>query len=86
MIGDKLVQTTSDESQVQAQAFEGTDGTKKLLLVNKLEQELTLQVSDFQKAAAEIVDVSTGGNPWRTEDINGSISLPAYAVAIVSEA
>ncbi|CAI7678905.1 unnamed protein product [Penicillium pancosmium] len=84
-IGDKLLQTTSDETQFHAQALEAADGTKKLLLVNKLDQNLSIQVPDFQKATAEIVDVSTGGNPWRTADVNGSIELPTYAVAIVTE-
>jgi hypothetical protein len=65
--------------------LEAADGTKKLLIVNKLDQKLSIQVVDFQKATAEIVDISTGGNPWRTEYVNGSIELPAYAVAIVTE-
>jgi hypothetical protein len=84
VIGDKLVHTTSDETQFHAQALEAADGTKKLLLVNKLDQELSIQVADFQQAAANIVDVSTGGNFWRTEDVSGSIQLPAYAVAIIT--
>ena len=85
LIGDKLVQTTGDESQFHAQAFEAADATKKVLLVNKLDKELTIQISDFQNADAKIVDVTTGGNPWRTEGIDGGIRLPSYAVAVITQ-
>jgi len=54
-------------------------------VVNKLDKEVTIEVSDFQKADAEIVDMSTGGNPWRTESVEGSMELPPYAVAIITQ-
>ncbi|KAJ5273767.1 hypothetical protein N7478_008892 [Penicillium angulare] len=85
-LGDKLVQTSSDETQVHAQAFETTGQEKKILLVNKLDQVISIQASSFQGVTMEVVDVSSGGDIWRTETIKGdTIQLSPYAVAILSE-
>ncbi|KAK5788205.1 hypothetical protein VI817_009163 [Penicillium citrinum] len=84
LIGDNLVQTTGDESQFHAQALETVDDTGKMLLVNKLDKGVTIEVSDFQKADVEIVDMGTGGNPWRTELVGG-MELSPYAVAIITQ-
>ncbi|KAJ5085519.1 hypothetical protein N7532_010290 [Penicillium argentinense] len=76
----------SDETRFLAQDFEATDCTKKMLLVNKQGNELSVFVTDSSEASAGIVDVTTRSNPWRTEKVTGSIQLPAYAVVILSEA
>ncbi|KAJ5198205.1 uncharacterized protein N7498_007322 [Penicillium cinerascens] len=85
--GDKLVKTTSDETQIHAQAFETSQGQKRTLLVNKLDQVAGIQVPGFQGGTAEIVDVSTGGNPWRTEKVAGnSVNVAPYAIVVLTEA
>lgn len=46
-----------------------------------------MQVADFQSGTAEVVDLSTGGNPWRTEKIDGSsINIPPHAIVMLTEA
>ena len=85
--GDKLVQTNGDETQIHAQAFETSDQEKKVLLVNKLDQTVSVQAQGFEGGSLETVDVSTGGKPWRTETVNGgSFSLAPYAVAVLTGA
>jgi hypothetical protein len=72
--GDSLVQTNSTlESSVHGQGFVTKEGVKKLLLVNKLPQAVTVRVPGFENGTANVVDVSTGQNVWRTEDFSGSL-------------
>ncbi|OQE43732.1 hypothetical protein PENCOP_c003G04752 [Penicillium coprophilum] len=73
---------TAGETQLHAQALEATDGRKKILLVNKQNQALSVQIPTKQ-AGIEIVGVTTGGNPWTNEQVQGTIEIPAYAVAVI---
>ena len=67
-------------TQVHAQAFE-------TLLVSKLDQVAIVQVADFQSGTAGIVDLSTGGNSWRTEKFDGSsVNVPPHAIVVLTEA
>lgn len=85
--GDTLVQTNSTlESSVHAQAFVTREGVKKILLVNKLPQAVTVQIPSFARGAAEVVDLSTGGDIWRTEDFSGSVfNVTGWATAVLTE-
>jgi hypothetical protein len=82
--------TSSDETNLHAQGFSASgsgDGAqgKKLLLINKGNNTLSVSVPDFDGAAAQTVDVSTGGNPWRNETVQGGVAgLPPYAVMVLS--
>ena len=84
--GDSLVQTNStDEDLVHGQAFMSPTGALKLLLINKQEQPLSVDVSDFKGSTAKSVDISTGGGPWRTETVTGStFSIAGYATAVLT--
>jgi hypothetical protein len=85
--GDSLVQTNSTlESSVHGQGFVTKEGVKKLLLVNKLPQAVTLQIPGFENGTAEVVDVSTGQNVWRTEDFSGSLfNVTEWATVVLTE-
>jgi hypothetical protein len=85
--GDELVSTNStEESNVHAQAFVTTDGVKKLLLVNKLPDTVEIKIRWLNRAKVEIVDVSTGGDIWRTEDFNGcAFNITGWATAVLTE-
>ncbi|CZR70256.1 uncharacterized protein PAC_20157 [Phialocephala subalpina] len=85
--GDELVQTNyTSESNIHAQAFVTTDGVRKLLLINKLRDAVTIQIWGLKSAKIEIVDVSTGGDIWRTEDFSGSVfNITGWATAVMTE-
>lgn len=84
-LGDKVVETKSSLESVAAQAFENAKGVRKLLLVNKLNQTTGVSVPGFEKAAAVIVDLSTGGNEWRTEEVGGgSFMITPWATVVLT--
>jgi hypothetical protein len=84
--GDTLVQTSSSsESEVHAQGFITPQGVKKVLLVNKLPQTTFVQIPKFDSGTAQIVDLSTGENEWRTESFNGStINVTEWATVVLT--
>ena len=84
--GDTLVQTNSSvEASVHAQAFVTSNGVKKVLLVNKLPQATVIQIPGFQSGTAQIVDVSTGDNEWRTEKFSGStLNVTEWATIVLT--
>jgi hypothetical protein len=85
--GDTLVQTNSTlESSVHAQAFVTGGGEKKVLLVNKLPQAVTVRIPGFARGTAEVVDLSTGGDKWRTEKFSGSVfNVTGWATVVLTE-
>jgi hypothetical protein len=83
--GDNVVATSSNETQLHAQAFDTANGGKKVLLINKTDQNVTVQVQGLRAESMDTVDVSTAGNPWRTEQVSGdSVNLTPYAVSVLS--
>jgi hypothetical protein len=84
--GDKL-QTTSiaGAQSVAGQAFLTSKG-KKLLLINKFDKDMQLELpANAVDAQVDYVDVSTGDNPigqYKLTDRN--ITLKPYAVAVVT--
>ena len=85
--GDLVLGTTvGNETAYHAQAFETTSGARKLLLVNKLDQKQSLRVDGFTRGLAQIVDLSTAGNMYRTEFAEGEmIELTPYATMVLAE-
>lgn len=82
--GDKLVRTTIDSANVAAQAFLTPEG-RKLLLANKRDWAVEIQLPDAQKASALTVDVETGdGAARRVKPTGGRIRLDPFAVTVVS--
>lgn len=63
-----------NENTTHAQAFVTATGEQKLLLVNKQAATTELHLpAELQGWTAEVVDVSTGGNPWRNETVAGGL-------------
>ncbi|MEE4194385.1 MAG: hypothetical protein V2J07_04220, partial [Anaerolineae bacterium] len=68
------------------QAFRGTDGSRKLLLVSKKDVPVKLNLAGFEGAKVAIVDQVTAGGPIREETLTGEeFVLPGYAVAVVTK-
>ncbi|KAJ5632028.1 hypothetical protein N7490_008367 [Penicillium lividum] len=68
-------------------AFEINIQERKILLVNKLDQTVVeVNMRALQGRIMEILNLSSEGNIWQTEHINGgSVSLTPYATAVLTE-
>jgi hypothetical protein len=82
--GDKLVSTDSNTSSVVAQGFVTKEG-KKLLLINKRNEEVQLQLpTDARDASISYVDITTGENPPAKEQLTGNtIKLNPFSVVVI---
>jgi hypothetical protein len=82
--GDKLVSTVSNTSNVEAQSFMTKKG-KKLLLINKRNEEIQLQLpSDAKDGSISYVDVTTGENPPLKKHLtDNTIKLKPFSVAVI---
>jgi hypothetical protein len=68
-----------------AQAFRGTDGSHKLLLVSKRDYPIDLSLPGFTGATAAIVDQTTAGGPIRSEVLSSeTFQLTGFAVAVLT--
>ena len=82
--GDQLVDTTIDSGDVAAQAFLTPRG-RKLLLANKRNHSVQIEMPDAEHAAARIVDEQTGDGPARMAKLaDGKITLEPFAVSVIS--
>jgi hypothetical protein len=86
--GDKLVASPTNQfgsSDVVIQGFVTPQG-KKVLLVNKTNNEKTFQLpSDLQSASTLTVDEETGDNPPRAGRVEGAeLKLAPFAVSVLS--
>lgn len=82
--GDQLVDTTSGTGDVAAQAFLTPRG-RKLLLANKRNRPVEVEIPDADKAAARTVDEQTGDGPARmVKPADGKVTLEPFAVTLVS--
>jgi hypothetical protein len=82
--GDKMVETSIQSSDVAAQAFI-TPAGRKLLLANKRDRAVEIQLPDAEKASALAVDAETGDNAARSvKPAGGKIKLEPFAVTVVS--
>ena len=82
--GDKLVNTHVRASGVVAQGFETKNG-KKLLLINKLDKKIQLDLpEDTKDALISYVDTTTGDNPPAKEQLSDNkIELNPFSVAVI---
>lgn len=82
--GDKLVSTDSNTSGVVAQGFVTKEG-KKLLLINKRNEEVQLQLPAVAKGTwISYVDITTRDNPPTKEQLTGNtITLNPFSVAVI---
>ncbi|MGE5645373.1 MAG: glycosyl hydrolase family 39 [Acidobacteriota bacterium] len=80
--GDKLCQTSGSSAFLHAQGFRTRDGKRKVLLINKRDREIEVEIAG---ELAAIVDQTTKGDPARIERLAGEpLTLPGYAVAVVT--
>jgi len=82
--GDKLVSTGINTSVVTAQGFVTKEG-KKILLINKRNEEVQLQLPpDAKDAWVSYVDVTTRENPPSKEQLmDNLIKLKPFSVAVI---
>jgi hypothetical protein len=82
--GDQLVETSIGTGDVAAQAFLTPRG-RRLLLANKRNRPVDVELPDVDNAAARTVDEQTGDGPARmVKPANGKITLEPFAVTVVS--
>ncbi|MEO8415216.1 MAG: glycosyl hydrolase family 39 [Ginsengibacter sp.] len=83
--GDKLVSTQANAPGVIGQGFVTKDG-KKLLLINKTDKEVSIDLpAETNEATINYVDITTGDNPPSKEPLHGrTITLNPFAVAAVT--
>jgi Glycosyl hydrolases family 39 len=82
--GDQLVETSVNSGDVAAQAFLTPRG-RKLLLANKRNRPVEIELPDLDKAAARTVDEQTGDAPaCLVKPADGKIALAPFAVTVVS--
>jgi hypothetical protein len=83
--GDKLVETQLSGGPILAQGFVGPDGTRKLLLINKRDRDLALNLPEARGGKVEAVDKTTGSNPPSSAPIKADqLQLGALGVAVVT--
>lgn len=83
--GDKLQGTAIAGPEVAAQAFITSRG-KKLLLINKRNKEIQLELpADAKNARVNYVNAATGDNPIAQNQLdNNAITLKPFEVAVVN--
>jgi hypothetical protein len=82
--GDQLVDTAVSSGDVAAQGFLTPRG-RKLLLANKRNHPVELEIPAADNAAARTVDEQTGDGPARIVKLaGGKILLAPFAVTVVS--
>jgi hypothetical protein len=82
--GDQLVDTTIGSGDVAAQGFLTPRG-RKLLLANKRNHSVEIEIPNADHAAARTVDEQTGDTPARLSKLaDGKITLEPFAVTVVS--
>ena len=83
--GDKLVSTGINTSVVAAQGFTTKEG-KKILLINKRNEEIQIQLpADAKGAWLNYVDITTQENPPAKIQLTGNtIKLSPFSVAVIN--
>jgi hypothetical protein len=83
--GDKIVTTESSSGTVMTQAYVTSSGERKVLIVNKRDQQISLKLAEAQGGKLEVVDQITASNPPASSKIDGqTINLGGLAVAVVT--
>jgi len=83
--GDKVVQTGVSVPYVYAQGFIGTDGQRKVLLVNRRNRPFAISLAGAAGATFESVDQVSNSKAPATARLTGdTFNLPGFAVGVVS--
>lgn len=82
---DRIVKTSSSSPDVFAQGFIASDGTRKLLLVNKRDRSFEISLPHGNGASLQRVDETTGSNPPAASFLNSDkIVLQGFSVSVLS--
>ncbi len=87
--GDVIVETVTDhsgdESQLLAQGFITSGGTRKILLVNKSKNTLKVRIPGCKAGTVSYVDQTTGFEPPASMEISGSdMIIRSFGVALLT--
>jgi len=80
--GDKLVETVTASQYVYAQAFRTRAGKREVLLIGKRDRPLTVALPEA--GTWEYVDQTTGGGPFASIPVTGSVVMNGLAVGVVT--
>jgi hypothetical protein len=83
--GDQHLDTDDSSSQFRAQAFVTHDGTRKLLLVNKRDRPIELQIPGATGARESHVDTKTGASPPASSSLTSdTLLLAPFSVSVLT--
>jgi hypothetical protein len=83
--GDKIVDTQISDGNALVQAFVGSRGERKVLIVNKRDVQYRLIMPEAKSGKLEVVDQTTGSNSPASTSIEGdSFTLGGLGVAVVT--
>ena len=82
--GDKLISTNNNSSAIDAQGYKTKEG-RKILLINKINKEIQIQLpAETKDASFSYVDIITGDNPPMKEQLTDPIiTLKPFSVVII---
>jgi len=82
--GDRCVATDAKSAYLVAQAFVGADGVRKLLLVNKRDRALQVEIPGAHNGTETHVDVGTGAINSRLLSLQSdSVEVGGFSVAVI---
>jgi len=83
--GDQLLDTDDSPSQFRAQAFVTRDGSRKLLLVNKRDRPIELQIPGATGARESHVDTKTSATPPSSSPLaSDKLTLAPFSVSVLT--
>lgn len=84
--GDKVVAATSNDEggPVASKEFIVRDGKRRVLLVNKRDQPMTVEIEGAAQGTIRVVDQATRGMPEAMRLQSGTVTLAGFAVAVVT--
>jgi hypothetical protein len=83
--GDRLVQTTAPNADIFAQGFLAKDGKRRILLVNKRNRPVEVDVPGTEGSRQAFIDETTGSGPPANGEVKGeTLGLRGFAVHVVT--
>jgi hypothetical protein len=83
--GDKIIDLENPSEAVLMQGYVTRGGERKVLIVNKRDHAIKMNLAGAQGGKLEVVDQRTASNPPSTRTIEGEVfELGGYAVAVVT--
>ncbi len=83
--GDRFVTTSIDSPYVEAQAYVAANGDRKLLLVNKRDRPVEVEIPGADGATVVSTDTATGSSPPKTAKQAGErVALGGFSVTVLT--